>query len=253
MKTWIFALLLILGTNSCQKRYVYQHVRYPDDAININSDLAEQDSAILTMITPYKQQMGDRLEEVIGELDKDMPKGYGTETLLGNFTSNLMIDFVEQKEGVKPDMAVMNFGGLRRDLYKGELKVADIYELMPFDNIIVVLTLSGETVQKLFEYTIEDGGVTIAGSKIVAKDSTFSSAEIGSAPFDKSKTYVIAVSDYLANGGGNMTFFSEAIATQNTGVMMRDAIIEFCKEETKKKKMLTSKLEGRLIKDSDRL
>jgi 2',3'-cyclic-nucleotide 2'-phosphodiesterase (5'-nucleotidase family) len=69
---------------------------------------------------------------------------------------------------------------------------------------------------------------------------------IGGQPFNPQKKYTLAVSDYLANGGDNLSFLKEAIQTENAGILLRDAIINHIRQLTSQGKPVEARVEGRV-------
>ena len=123
------------------------------------------------------------------------------------------------------DMVLFNNGGLRASLSEGDITKRDIYQLMPFENELVVLSLSLDDVDDLINYLKYTGGQPSAFSEWF---------KIDVLPF-----YVLTT-DYLANGGDKMRFFNNK--HQNVlGVKMRDAIIQYCL----KKDTIASQLDNR--------
>ncbi|CAN5521093.1 hypothetical protein BH11BAC1_BH11BAC1_29140 [soil metagenome] len=90
----------------------------------------------------------------------------------------------------------------------------------------------------------------MAGMKLgIHPDKTPSIVSIQGQVFDSTKSYRIVTSDYLANGGDKMDFFKNPIKLETTGILIRDALLDYCDAETKRGNMLTSKLDGRFYYD----
>src|SRR2546427_8209891 len=89
-------------------------------------------------------------DSVIGKLRGELIKGGMGAGSLGNFVTDGMREQANVKLGKPIDMAIMNGGGLRRNsISEGELRARDIFELLPFENALVTLDLTGEQVLKL--------------------------------------------------------------------------------------------------------
>ena len=158
---------------------------------------------------------------------------------LGNFVADLTFKSANQwknkaistEEDI--DFALLNNGGLRVPLFKGDLTVGRVFQLMPFENEIVLVKISGAKMNDLIAYVTaksqEEGrksGVPISKELTIEiyKDKT-SKAFIKGIPFDSRRDYIIATSDYLANGGDKMDFFLDPLKNIGTGIKLRDAII----------------------------
>ncbi|OQB65237.1 MAG: Trifunctional nucleotide phosphoesterase protein YfkN precursor [Bacteroidetes bacterium ADurb.Bin141] len=209
----------------------------------------EVDSSILKLYAPYKVKIDSLMNRVIIISDMDMVKNT-PEGLLGNITTDatlLQVNAVYSEKKQPVDFCFMNNGGLRASLPKGEITVGNIYTLMPFDNEAVVLTLSGETTEKLLNFIAQKGGMPVSGLQMKTNDSIASDVFIKGAPFNRNKNYVVVTSDYLANGGDNLGFLSENLGVVNTGLKIRDLIIKEFEERNKRGETLKAKIEGRII------
>jgi len=136
---------------------------------NIISVSATPDSLITSIINPYKIGIDSVMNEVLCFSSIEMTKGK-PESLIGNFVTDLCLD---QYSDIA-DICIMNTGGLRSTLPKGEITRGKIYELMPFDNELVVLELNAEEIYQLSEYIVSRGGEPFSGCIIYSsKDSIF--------------------------------------------------------------------------------
>ena len=209
----------------------------------------EVDSSILKLYAPYKVKIDSLMNRIIIISDMDMVKNT-PEGLLGNITTDatlLQVNAVYSEKKQPVDFCFMNNGGLRASLPKGEITVGNIYTLMPFDNEAVVLTLSGETTEKLLNFIAQKGGMPVSGLQMKSNDSIASDVFIKGVPFSRNKNYVVVTSDYLANGGDNLGFLSENLGVVNTGLKIRDLIIKEFEERNKRGETLKAKIEGRII------
>jgi 2',3'-cyclic-nucleotide 2'-phosphodiesterase (5'-nucleotidase family) len=133
-----------------------------------------------------------------------------------------------QKTNPKVDFAVLNNGGVRLpSLSKGPISVGKIYELMPFENSLVILTIPGDSLLQLFKIMGFKGGWPCAGIQY-----TMDHKNVSKVLFDNNRTldskqnYTIAINDYLANGGDNCTMLKNAAQTA-TGLTIRDAVLTY--------------------------
>jgi 2',3'-cyclic-nucleotide 2'-phosphodiesterase (5'-nucleotidase family) len=213
------------------------------------------DSLTDAMILPYKDSLDKLMNVVIGHSDVEMPKENGkTETLLGNFVSDLCLEEIKRIPVPEtttvvnrmPLICLFNNGGLRSSLPKGDLTRGNIFELMPFDNELDVVQISGKQMWNLLKFVAMSGGEPMSGLKIGVKpDKTPGDVLINGMPFDSTKDYNVITSDYLANGGDKMDFFKNPMAINATGIKIRDAILAYCEEQRELGNTLTSKLDGR--------
>ena len=143
---------------------------------------------------------------------------------LGNLVADIIFKKAK-KIDTDVDFCILNNGGLRSPIYKGGLTIGNVYELMPFDNTIVTLTISYADLRNLFDYLINVGGEPISNIFFFTTNNVLDSVFINNKKITK-KNYRVATSDYLANGGDKMDFFLNPISYNNTGVLIRDVLIE---------------------------
>ncbi len=240
---FIFLLALLIG---CQPSYVVQN-QDPQNNIQVG-DQYQADSAINAIISPYKAKLAESMNLIIGKaaITLDNSPGSG-ESLLGNFVADLMLERAESKFGSNLDMAIINaHGGLRTSINKGDIEVKDIYELMPFENSMVVLELDGNLVAQFFERCAKTKRNNIAGARFLIKDNKAFEIKINHKVFDKSATYTLAISDYLANGGGGFHFLKDAKVIADLDYKVRDMIIDQIKLLTSKSQEITASWDQRI-------
>ena len=210
---------------------------------------AETDSSSSALLAPYKMKMEAIMNELLGNSDISMVKG-NPEGLLGNFVSDACLSITNtlltSQNSEIATMCLFNNGGLRSSLPKGAITLRNVYELMPFDNAMVILTLSGEKTKMLFEYLVEANGAPVAGVRIKSVAKKIVEVKVNNQLFDEKKNYRILTSDYLSAGGDKYNFFKDPLKIDTVHYLIRDALLDFIKAETLKGKNITSKKDGRI-------
>jgi len=203
------------------------------------------DSGLLKLLMPYSDSVNRSMNAVIGfsinGLTKKQP-----ESTLGNFMADCMKTMAEKKFNQKVDIAFINYGGIRSYIPKGEISVGKIYELMPFDNLIVLQKLSGKVLQQFLDKMANREGWPVSGLTMSIKDRKAIHVLINHKPLDENAVYVIANSDYVANGGSGCDMLRN-LARTNKGYLIRDAIIDYITEFTSQGKPIDPKSENRVV------
>jgi 2',3'-cyclic-nucleotide 2'-phosphodiesterase (5'-nucleotidase family) len=218
----------------------------------MNSTVEQNDSAVHSVLAPYKVQLDSVMNVVVGQTAFALPKEPGkTETLLGNFVADACLakgNSVYKPADEKPgQVCILNNGGLRASLPAGNITRGNVFELMPFDNEIVVVTISGAKMWDLVKFAAASGGVPVAGMSIGMKpDKTPGTVLIGGVPFDSTKTYKVITSDYLANGGDKMAFLKDPIKSEKTGYLIRNVILDTFAEAQKAGKAIAPVADRRM-------
>lgn len=229
----------------CQS-YVY-HVNQASVSYQ-KVDTSEQVSAQLNKkISFYRSTIEKSMSEVLCLSDTSMIKSR-PESLLGNFFADACFSYAQDKLGTtkKIDFALFNYGGLRSSLPKGEITRGNIYELMPFDNELVTVELTGNQVLKALNYIKEKGGEPVSHLSLKIINDSIREVFIQGIAFDSLKSYTVLTSDYLAQGGDKMAFFQDPKNSYPLQIKIRDALIEFLNDQSRKSKSVSSRLDGRV-------
>lgn len=208
---YILALLFY----ACSGSYTLQS--YNEQVIEVK---AIEDSTALAIISPYEDAIKAEMNEVLSFTKTELNKN-GTESTLGNFVTDLCLNYANAH------MCIMNRGGLRTSIDKGEITKGKLYELMPFENELVVLELNKDDYIGLLNYIGKRGGEPFSGIKITMDKEGKILSNSWPVNFKKGEKVRILTSDYLANGGDKMRFFKDKKQTM-VGIKLRDAIIDYC-------------------------
>ncbi|MBJ6117012.1 5'-nucleotidase C-terminal domain-containing protein [Pontibacter sp. BT310] len=228
--SYITALLLAVSTVGCQQKIWQPQASLQQTDVAVDSTLTA-DPETEAIIVPYRQQVTAKMSEVIGTAPVELRKA-DYESPLGNFVVDLLLEETNKLVDEPVDMAQTTNGGLRVPLPAGPITVGHIFELMPFENEVIVLTLDGPTTQELLDFAAKTGISPIANATYTIQNGKATNIKIGGKPLDTSRNYTIVTSDYLAGGGDNMVMFKKAIKSEKVGMMMRDMILKHIKELT---------------------
>ncbi|HIA10820.1 MAG TPA: hypothetical protein EYN69_01950 [Flavobacteriales bacterium] len=209
----------------------------------------EIDAATVELIKPYKMKLEADMSAVLALNEAAMFKS-NPEGALGNFVADLTLkktnDYCKES-GIKPaNLCLLNNGGLRTSLPEGEITKRRVFELMPFENELVILTLSGAKTQQLFNYLGRINGMPLSGATMSINNKKPGDVMIGGVAMDTTKQYRVVTSDYLAYGGDKMRFFKNPVNFELVHHKLRDAIIEFIIEEHAAGRKLSAKKDGRI-------
>lgn len=220
-------LVLLFFVVGCHVSHPITGIDYKGYAVGKESKVV--DSSLLTMLRPYADSVNKTMNQVLAvaavDLRKELPN-----SPLGNFLADAYrwaaIELLQQKA----DIAFMNHGGVRINrLAAGPLTRGNVYEVMPFDNQLVVMEITGKLLQEyLNDIAASGGGGGISGLSMRIVGKTATDVLIGGVPIDQAKTYTMVNSDYLVDGGGGFTAF-KYLPQQRSGYLQRDAIIEYCR------------------------
>lgn len=253
MNTFVKRPHLLLGlfflgllTASCQTTFI---VREQASYTGFRIDSTVQpDPAITTFYAPYKAQLDAEMSRTVGHTDVDLTKpSDSAETRMGNFFADVLL-----AEGRKqfPDalFAFGTKGGLRIELPRGEITVGNIFELMPFENELVMLEITGESVRQLAEFIAATGGQPVSGIRLTIDDGHARDIQIGGEPLDPTRNYKLITYDYLANGGDHVRGLENPIQRAALGAKVREVLMTHIQELQQAGKHVNTSLDGRITR-----
>jgi 2',3'-cyclic-nucleotide 2'-phosphodiesterase (5'-nucleotidase family) len=217
------------------------------------------DPAVDQMLTAYSPKVR-ALDEVIGKLKGDLRKGGVGAGSLGNFVTDGIRARAAVKLGTPVMLAVTNNGGLRKNaISEGELKLRDVFELLPFENALVAFDLSGAQVMELLRVMMSHADAQ-SGARVTYRVNPEKRPEFESAKFivngaekaiDPAGMYTVICIDYLLNvtGGDYAAVLKQAKNIRPLGLTIRDAITEYVKAESAAGREIKSTLDGRYVFD----
>jgi len=204
--------------------------------IPIDSTITQTDS-ITNFVEPYKTRINQVLDSTLAYAPKPLLLNDGERTSsMGNLMADIIFEqaapIFKGRTGRELDFVVLNEGGVRSIISEGNVSARNAYEVMPFENYIDVIELSGSSTRKLINFVAKASRRhPVAGIQIVTdKNRALESVNIQGQPFDESRNYYVATSDYLVNGGPSVGFFDEIISRTRTDYLLRNAIIDYLKK-----------------------
>jgi 2',3'-cyclic-nucleotide 2'-phosphodiesterase (5'-nucleotidase family) len=208
----------------------------------VYADSIVHDPKIEAFLAPYRAEVDKKMNDTLAQNPKELAK-HKVESELGNWVADGMKWYVETQSKTYIDIAFCNYGGLRtKSIPQGAVQLKHIYELMPFENQLVLVEVDSNELKQIMMRIIEkDGWPVSKGFKLVIGDNH--QIDAWSVFRDKKNSYKIVVSDYIANGGDNMDMLKSK-AKLELNVLIRDALIAYARHQG----TLAAVNEGRIVK-----
>ncbi len=234
MKNKFLLLGIALATlTACKTASTLQLAQVqPQKNISINNEL-KNDEAFVNVIEPYKQKLDKEMNQKISHTSVDLTK-QGDNSNLGNLLADYTFEgadtWAKKNLNKSVDAALINIGGIRTTIGKGDILLKSIFEVMPFENEVIIVRMKGSDLQGLFDYYAKTQvNNPVSHLYIETNNGQLTQSQISGKPVNPSQDYYIATSDYLALGGDNMKFFSKGESI-STGIKLRDLFIEYFKK-----------------------
>lgn len=200
------------------------------------TDEAGTDAQIENFIKPYRDKVDKDMAVVLAYAPETLDKNGQWQTTMGNMFADVALQYgnkvFEKREGKKIDIVMLNHGGIRTIIPKGDVTTRTAFEIMPFENAMVVCAMNGGTIMELINYIIAEkkphplSGLTFT----IDKNGFAKNILIQGKPIEDGKTYYVGTNDYLYNGGDNMLFFKKSSAKYNIDYKLRNILIDYFKD-----------------------
>ena len=202
--------------------------------ISINKELKD-DEGFAKFIEPYTLKLNKEMNQKISYTQVNLTKE-GDNSNLGNLLADYTFDgadvWVKTNLHKNVDAALINIGGIRTTIGKGDILLKNVFEVMPFENEVIIVKMKGSDLQGLFDYYAKTQvNNPVSHLYIETNNGQLTKTLINGKAVNPTQDYYIATSDYLALGGDNMKFFSKGESIP-TGIKLRDLFIDYFKKNT---------------------
>jgi len=247
-KGWVALLatgLSLFAVPACQRAPLQATARLPVTTSQPVAAALGADAAAEAYIRPFHDQVISQMSAVLGTAPVALTKNPGENPLV-NFVADLQRTAASRALGGAPvPLGVMTSGGMRASLPAGPITLGNVFELMPFENELLVLDAPGPVVAQLFDYAAKVRMAVSGATFTIGPDGRAQDVRISGQPLDPAQTYPIAISDYLAGGGDNLSFL-KPVPARRTGLLLRTAIADHIRALTKAGQPVEAKIEGRI-------
>ncbi|MBW7888847.1 MAG: bifunctional metallophosphatase/5'-nucleotidase [Bacteroidetes bacterium] len=201
------------------------------------------DSLVAAKVQTYEEMVGAMMKEQIGILKNDWKRSHNKESEIGDWVCDQFRSYA------KADIAIQNMGGVRKDMLAGPITVRDMWEILPFGNVLMKFPLTGKEILSLlqyqpklwddfcqysglsFTYAVQNGLWNVSEVKVNGKN------------IDKKKIYSVVTNNYVVQQAKK--YFGFEIPPQSvTALPINDR--EVCIEAVRKQKNISTKPERRI-------
>lgn len=205
----------------------------------------EPHAQVAGIVSSYAEELDEELSEPVGEtavpLDVRREAVRGEETNIGNFIADAM------REEMGADVALQNGGSIRADrvIEPGELTLRDVIETLPFENYVVMLEVTGETLREALELsvsTVEEGhgrflqvsGLSFSYDPSAPAGERVREVTVGGEELDPEQTYTLATNSFMADGGDGYEMLVDApvLVNANAGPLHSTLVEEAIRENS---------------------
>ncbi|PKM96715.1 MAG: hypothetical protein CVU79_12080 [Elusimicrobia bacterium HGW-Elusimicrobia-3] len=193
------------------------------------TDVTGEDQAVAATIKKFSEQVQKEMGRQVSESAADLgPSKAGLDSDIGNWFTDAM----RRQSGA--DVAFQNTAGIRSDMKAGKITVRDVFQVMPFENTLVKLTLTGEQIRRLLADNIQGekgfSKLQVSGLKVTFSkpygDPAGVTLERDGKPVADTDRFSVATNNYLTTGGTGGRVFNEDKDAEDTMLPIRDLLMK---------------------------
>ncbi|MGA2333145.1 MAG: 5'-nucleotidase C-terminal domain-containing protein [Syntrophales bacterium] len=201
------------------------------------------DKELATIIHAYYGRIEKEYSKVVGETSVPLVRYHQRESNIGNFICDTM------RKNTGADMAFINSGAIRNNIPRGRITLEQVFTLLPFDNVLVTMKLTGKKILEILEQNakLEHGILQVSGMVIrydlsEPAGSRVREVYIGRRSLDPEKSYTVTTIDFLAAGGDAFSPFKGGKSI-TYGTALRDVLVSYLEKHSP----ISPRIEGRII------
>lgn len=193
------------------------------------ADVLPPDPEVDRIVSGFQAEVAESVDRVVTRLESGIAKPRRGDLVLGRIIADA------QRAATGTQIALMNSGGIRRPLPAGDITYGTLFELQPFGNRLVTMTLTGAALLEALEFGLKADGADLQLSGVRAlfdpdaeAGSRFRGAELSDGtPVERNGSYTVTVNDFLAIGGGGYTMFLGGDGVVDTGIVDVEALVAY--------------------------
>lgn len=237
MKRILYFSFLVSGLLFSCKQQQVELTQIQGQQITISDSIPSNDT-LESFIKPYRDRVSEEMSRPLSYAPFSMDKSQGDlNTAIGNMMADAVMEMAgpvfESRTTEKLDIVLLNHGGIRSAIGQGTITVGTAFQVMPFENEVVVATLRGEAIKQMVTYLVaEQVAHPLAGIKItIDQKNQETHVLVNDQPVADNKLYHVATNDYLYEGGDRMDFFSQSINKTVLDYKIRNLLIDYFEQK----------------------
>jgi len=244
--TCIILSMTLLGyaQNVSAPKYTYHY-----KMLRIDSTYdSKVDPKLAKYVDKKRRQMEKQMQVVVAHSDAEL-ESYAPESPLSNFLTDILLEesskYIKDTVFSNIDLSILNFGGIRTSMPKGDVTIGDLYRITPFDNYLTFIVLKGSELRKALGRFTNQFNAPYSGATLVYKSNKPSQILVQGNPIDDNRLYKLVTLNFISDGGDHLLENIQFEKIEYTTVTFREFLIAELKAMTARGETVTGKKDGR--------
>ena len=200
---------------------------------------SKTDPKLAKYVAKKRAQLEKRMQVVVAQSDAEL-ESYAPESPLSNFLTDILLNesskYAKDTTFANLDLSMLNFGGIRASMPKGDVTVGDLYRITPFDNYLTFILLKGSELEKALnrfdgQFIAPYSGAVIIFDKY-PKEWTPTAIFVNGLPLDENRLYKLVTLNFIADGGDHLLEDIQFEKIEYSTITFRDFLIAELKAMT---------------------
>ena len=209
---------------------------------------AKIDPKLAKYVDKKRRQMEKQMQVVVAHTDQELESD-APESPLSNFLTDILLNesakYIKDTVFDNLDVSMLNFGGIRTSMPKGDVTVGDLYRISPFDNYLTFIVLKGSELKKALNRFTDQFNAPCSGVTMGYTNNKPSRILVQGKPIDDSRMYRLVTLNFISDGGDHLLEDIQYEKIEYTTVTFRDFLIAELKAMTARGEKVTGKKDGR--------
>jgi 2',3'-cyclic-nucleotide 2'-phosphodiesterase/3'-nucleotidase len=216
----------------------------------VSRDPAMRDSAMAVLVARWEEGVARESGVVVGRSAERLGRRRGGESAVGSLVADVM------REATGADVALQNNGGLRADLPEGSVTRGAIFQVIPFENTLVTVDLTGDEIRQVLEEALsEERVIQVSGIRYRFDFGRPAGARVtalvdgSGGALDPRRVFKVVVNDFMAAGGDDLLTLVRARTRVDTGISLRETLEQGVRERSPVTGMMRYQADGRVTRE----
>jgi len=211
---------------------------------------AKIDPKLAKYVDKKRRQMEKQMMVVVAHTNEEL-ESFAPESPLSNFLTDILLNesskYIKDPTFDNLDVSMLNFGGIRTSMPKGDVTVGDLYRITPFDNYLTFIVLKGSELRKALERFTDKFNAPYSGTTIVYKQNKPVEILVQGKPIDDNRPYKLVTLNFISDGGDHLLDDIQYEKIEYTTMTFREFLIAELKAMTARGETVRGKIDGRAV------